>query len=200
MSAPTIVSVSPDVNATDVVLATPITITFDQVINTATLDTATFTLTYQAPLQVITPRQLLDGTASPQPTPVAGTWTFSTNSSNQTVAVFTPAQPLPANTVLTAMLLGTDAALSSDVIANPAGEQMAQSYQWIFTTGALNLTTTSLRPAGAKKPRARARPERRTSRQRLQGTRRRPPPRRHPCCVSPLRNGPAALRIGLSLS
>lgn len=46
MSAPQVVSVQPDVGATDVVLAIPITVTFDQLIDTTTVDSSTFSLTY----------------------------------------------------------------------------------------------------------------------------------------------------------
>jgi hypothetical protein len=141
MSAPQVVSVQPDVGATDVVLAIPITVTFDQLIDTTTVDSSTFSLTYSAPTQVVTAGDLIAGRSSTATVCVDGAWTFSTNSSNQTVAVFTPTRPFRPNTLFTVNLLSTDAALTSSVIANPAGEAMAVSYQWTFTTGALNLKT-----------------------------------------------------------
>ena len=156
MSAPQVVSVQPDVGATDVVLSLPITVTFDQVIDTGTVDPSTFSVTYSAPSQVVTAGDLIAGRSPSSTVCVDGSWTFSTNSSNQTVAVFTPTRPLNPNTLFTVTLLGTDAALTSAVIANPGGEAMAVSYQWTFTTGALNLKTRSLRPAGTETPRAHA--------------------------------------------
>lgn len=128
MSAPQVVSVQPDVGATDVVLSLPITVTFDQVIDTGTVDPSTFSVTYSAPSQVVTTGDLIAGRSPSSTVCVDGSWTFSTNSSNQTVAVFTPTRPLNPNTLFTVTLLGTDAALTSAVIANPGGEAMTVSY------------------------------------------------------------------------
>lgn len=58
------------------------------------------------------------------------------------------------------MLLGADAALTAAAVKNAAGEVLAVSYQWSFTTGVLQLTTLqtgSLRPASHQNPRARTR-------------------------------------------
>ncbi|MGB0124241.1 MAG: Ig-like domain-containing protein [Silvibacterium sp.] len=147
MSAPVVVSVQPDVNETDVVLGQPIIVTFDQVIDSSTLTESTFNLSYPAPTQIINAQQLISGPASPSTVTVHGTWSFATNTQNQTVATFTPAHAYQQNTVYTAMLLGADASLTSEDIQNPAGVSMSVSYQWGFTTGALNLQTRSLRPA-----------------------------------------------------
>lgn len=110
-------------------------------IDTTTLDESTFSLTYPAPAQVIGSNHLISGNLAPSTPTVTGTWSFSTNSDNQTVAVFTPDKPLQQNTLYTAMLLGSDAALTSSVIKNLGGESMAVSYSWGFTTGVLNLQT-----------------------------------------------------------
>lgn len=110
-------------------------------IDTTTLDESTFSLTYPAPAQVIGSNHLISGDPAPSTPTVTGTWSFSTNSGNQTVAGFTPDKALQQNTLYTAMLLGSGAALTSSVIKNPAGESMAVSYSWGFTTGVLNLQT-----------------------------------------------------------
>jgi len=157
VSAPVVVSVQPNPSETDVVLGQQIIITFDQVIDTSTLDESTFSLTYPAPAQVINAQNLISGNPAPSTVVVQGTWTFTTNSSNQTVATFTPKTAFQQNTLYTAMLLGTDAALTSADIQNTSGQAMATSYSWSFTTGVLNLETRSLRPAGSKSARARAR-------------------------------------------
>jgi len=123
---------------------------FDQVIDTTTLDESTFSLTFPAPAQIIGSNRLISGDPAPSTVSVQGAWGFTTNASNQTVATFTPDKPLQQNTVYTAMLLGSDAALTSSVIENPAGESMTVSYSWGFTTGVLNLHTRSLHPAEDK--------------------------------------------------
>jgi hypothetical protein len=104
------------------------------VIDTTTLDESTFSLTYPAPAQVIGANRLISGDPAPSILTVTGTWGFTTNASNQTVAVFTPDKPFQQNTLYTAMLLGSDAALTSSIIKNPAGESMVVSYSWGFTT------------------------------------------------------------------
>jgi len=76
----------------------------------------------------------------PSTVSLGGTWSFTTDAQNRTVATFTPEKPFQQNTVYTVMLLGADASLT-EVLKNPAGEAMAQSYQWVFTTGVLNLQT-----------------------------------------------------------
>ena len=149
MSAPVVVSVQPNPNETEVVLGQPIIITFDQVIDTSTLDATTFSLTYQAAAQVINAMNLISGNPAPSTVVVQGTWTFTTNASNQTVATFTPSTAFQQNTPYTATLLGTDAALTSADIQNTSGPAMASSYSWSFTTGVLN-ETRSLRPVGTK--------------------------------------------------
>lgn len=54
---------------------------------------------------------------------------------NRTVATFPPEKPFQQNTVYTVMLLGADASLTTEVPKNAAGEALALSYQWVFTTG-----------------------------------------------------------------
>jgi hypothetical protein len=137
--------------------ATVLVITFDQGIDTATLGDSTFSLNYPAPTQVINTQQLIAGSPSSSTVSVPGTWSFTTNELGQTVATFTPAAAYQQNTLYTATLLGADASLTGGCIKNQAGESLAQSYQWSFTTGVLDLKTRSLPLAATKTPRARAR-------------------------------------------
>lgn len=74
--------------------------------------------------------------------------------SNQTVATFSPAQPFLAGTQYTVLIVGSDSPTASTFVEDLSGHPMLTSYQWIFTTGTLNITvppvqnpTTSV-PAG----------------------------------------------------
>jgi len=60
MSNPTIVSVQPGPNATDIVLGSSIVVTFDQPIDTDSFNNGTFALTAPDPTSIITPDQLAD--------------------------------------------------------------------------------------------------------------------------------------------
>lgn len=108
-------------------------------IDTTTLDNTTFSLNYPASSQVINTQQLIAGSPSSSTVSVPGTWSFATNELGQTVATFTPAAAYQQNTLYTATLLGADASLTGGCIKNLAGESLAQSYQWNFTTGVLDL-------------------------------------------------------------
>jgi hypothetical protein len=139
MSAPLVLQATPSDQETDVILGQGIVVVFDQAIDTSTLNESTFSLTYQAPAQILTSNRLIDGDASPSTVPVTGTWSFATDPAGHTVGTFTPTDHLQPNTLYTAMLLGTDASLSTQDVMNPGGEAMVSSYQWTFTTGVLNL-------------------------------------------------------------
>ena len=92
--------------------ATVLIITFDQGIDTTTLDDTAFSLNYPAPTQVINTQQLIAGFPSSSTVSVPGTWSFSTNELGQTVATFTPEAAYQQNTLYTATLLGADASLT----------------------------------------------------------------------------------------
>ena len=140
MSAPIIVSVQPEDNEPDVILGQAIIVTFDQVIDTTTITDSTFSFTYSPPTQILTTMQMIDGKPISTFVNVCGDWTFATNGLNQTVATFTPDKPLEQNTVYTVTLFGEDAQLSQQNVMNLAGQSMAVSYQWTFTTGTLSFT------------------------------------------------------------
>ena len=139
MSAPVVLQSTPANEEGDVVLGQTIIITFDQAINTSTLNDSTFSLTFPAPTQVLTSSQLVAGEAAPSTVNVEGVWSFADDKTGRTIATFTPSKHLQENTLYTAMLLGSDASLSTEDVMNTAGESMNVSYQWTFTTGVLNL-------------------------------------------------------------
>lgn len=145
MANPTILSVYPDVNATDIILNTVIKITFDQLINTDTLNNATLALIAPNASTIVTPDQIID--SIPDPVPgigyLVGSFTFETISS-RTVATFSPSLPLLPGAVYTVIVIGLDSPSASVVdsyVTNQSAEPMLNTYQWSFTTGTLDITT-----------------------------------------------------------
>jgi hypothetical protein len=138
---PSIISVEPNDVETDVVLGQSIIITFNEVIDTTTLNADTFALNYNPPTQILTSNQLIDGCPVGSIVSVEGTWTFTTNNSSQTVAVYQPTEPFKQNTVYTVTVFGTDASLSTQNVMDLEGNSISVSYQWMFTTGSLSFTT-----------------------------------------------------------
>jgi hypothetical protein len=138
MSAPVLLSSVPEPNDTNIVLGTNIVLTFDQAIDTTTLTDATFSLT--APLQggvLTTPEEMQrNPLLGPQQEYIPGIFSFSPDN---TTATFTISRPLRPGVVYTILIVGADATLTANSVANPAGEKMAQSYQFSFTTGILDL-------------------------------------------------------------
>ena len=59
MANPTIVSVTPASNATDVILGTSIVVTFSTLIDLSTVNSNTFSLTGVSGSQILTPNQLI---------------------------------------------------------------------------------------------------------------------------------------------
>lgn len=111
-TAPTVISTVPVNGAAGVPTNQAVTATFSEAMNPATIDAATFTL------------------AGPGTTAVTGVVTYVAAGS---VAMFTPAASLTANTVYTATI--TTGAMDLE------GAALAQNYVWTFTTGAApNLT------------------------------------------------------------
>lgn len=143
MPAPLLAQVTPDVDATDVVLGTTITLTFDQLIDPTTVSEATFTVSSPNPAQTLNEPNLLSAgnRLLDNLLVVDGTFTASTDGQNRTVVVFSPLRALRSNTVYTCLLLGADAVLTTDSVQTLAGVKLAQSFQWSFTTGDLNLQT-----------------------------------------------------------
>lgn len=142
MPAPVVVSTVPNSGDTGVVLGAPIVVTFDQPVDPLTVTSATFSVTGPGQTQILTPEQLISQNPSSMSSRdvVPGTISFS---ANFTVATFTPTEAFNKNLLYTVLLLGGDGLLTSAGIANPSGAgglKMAQSYQWSFTTGDLNVT------------------------------------------------------------
>ena len=150
MSAPVIVSVTPQNQAADIVLAMPVTVVFDQPIDTTTLNESTFALMGPGQTALLDPfREIL---RDPKPDTgreyITGTFTFFASvalaggpsyvQGTYDTAVFRPSRPLRPAVAYTCLIAGADSALALDVVKNLAGEGLVSSYQWTFNTGTLN--------------------------------------------------------------
>ena len=111
-TAPTVASVSPASGSSGVVLGAAVTATFSEAIDPATVTASAFELR--------TPTNAL----------VGGTVSYNVAANT---ATFTPASPLAANTVYTATLKGGTV---DPRIKDLAGNALAASVSWSFTTGA----------------------------------------------------------------
>lgn len=143
MAAPQVILVSPAADEADVILGGVIQVTFDQAIDTSTLSASTFSLTGPGTTTIFTPDQNISQASDSilGREIVTGTFSFAVDAQGRTVLTFTPDVSLRPNVVYTIRLIGGDALLVSASIANPAGEKLAASYEWSFTTGDLNLTS-----------------------------------------------------------
>ena len=123
------------------VLGTQITVTFDQLIDTTTIDESTFSVTGPGQTQILTAGQLIakDGDTLLSREYIEGTFAFDVTPAGASIVSFVPKRHFQPNVQYQILLLGLDASLTVDVIKNPAGEAMAASYQWSFQTGDLNL-------------------------------------------------------------
>jgi hypothetical protein len=141
MSVPLVVNVDPANSEVDVVLGTQITITFDQLLDTTTIDESTFSVTGPGQTQILTAGQLIaqDGDTLLSREYIEGTFAFDLTPAGASIVSFVPKRHFQPNVQYQVLLLGLDASLTVDVIKNPAGEAMALSYQWSFQTGDLNL-------------------------------------------------------------
>lgn len=145
MSNPVVTSVSPTPNATDIVLGQPIVVTFDQLINTDSINNATFALIGPNLSSIVTPEQIVEDTPVPQVGTgyTLGTFGFATIG-GVTQVTFTPSRPLRTGVTYTVLIIGKDsptAAVIGSYVMNLAGQPMLVSYQWKFTTGTLNVVT-----------------------------------------------------------
>lgn len=144
MSAPSIIKVSPNPNQTDVVLGTSIVVGFDQLIDTTTITSSTFSLTGPGQTQVISPEEL--NVKNPRPDTgreyITGAFTFALDSNGNTVATFTPARPLRPNVIYTVLVVGGLGSVLGARVCNldtpPA--TLDSTYQWTFTTGDLDVS------------------------------------------------------------
>jgi hypothetical protein len=123
-SVPSVISANPVNGATGVATNQILVATFSEAMNSATISATTFTLT------------------GPGATAVAGTVAYAVSGS---AAVFTPTAALAANTLFTATITTG----AQDLAGNP----LASSFVWTFTTGAAadntNPTVISTVPANA---------------------------------------------------
>lgn len=143
MSAPTVLSVTPVVDDTDVVLGTQITVLFSFLMDHTTINAGTFALTGPGQTMIVTPDQIV----ASDPVPVTGreyiTGTFAFDDSFggglQTQVTFNPSEPLQPDTTYNILIMGDGGVLTSDSIADIYGNKMVGTYSWSFTTGELNL-------------------------------------------------------------
>ncbi|MBW4028613.1 MAG: DUF3494 domain-containing protein [Acidobacteria bacterium] len=119
IALPTVVSTVPPNGATGVAISQSLSATFSEPMNPATIDPATFTL------------------MSPSG-PVAGSVAYNATGS---VATFTPSTPLANSTLYTATITAG--------AQNLAGEGLASSYTWSFTTIAPPLAVALTVPVNA---------------------------------------------------
>ncbi len=112
-TAPSVVSTIPIQGATGAALNTTISATFNKTMSSATIDTATFTVT------------------GPGGAAVSGSVAYATAGS---VATFTPAASLAYGTVYTATI--------TTGAKDMAGTALAANYVWMFTTGAAPILPT----------------------------------------------------------
>jgi hypothetical protein len=130
MAGPNIVSVSPNPNATGVVLGQAISIVFDSLIDHTTLSAASISVSYPAGSDLVTPESYIAQTPATQTgiALVQGTYT-ATDSGTATTLTFSPSQPFQTNTVYTVFILGADAQFSTAVVKDTNGNPLAVSYQ-----------------------------------------------------------------------
>ena len=112
---PLIISISPACGATGVVLNQKITVTFNEGMDSSTFTATTFTL------------------AGPSGTPVSGTVAYVSTSS---IATFTPASSLTANTAYTYTVKG-----GTTGVKDRTGNALANDFACNFTTGAVQDVT-----------------------------------------------------------
>lgn len=143
MPAPTVLSVTPTVDETDVVLGTQIIVVFDSLMSHPSISDATFSLLGPGQTQIVTPDELVS--LDPQPTTgreyIVGTFAFDDTlaGGTRTQVTFNPSRPLRPDVEYTVLILGSGGALTSDTVKNAALVAMVGSYTWSFTTGELNL-------------------------------------------------------------
>jgi hypothetical protein len=143
MTPPTIISVTPAVDDTDVVLGTQIIVVFSFLMNHSTINDGTFSLTGPGQTMIATPDQMIaeDPVAVTGREYITGTFGFDDTIGNglQTQVTFNPSKPLRPDIEYTVLVMGSGGALTADAVADIYGNKMVGSYTWNFTTGELNL-------------------------------------------------------------
>lgn len=144
MAAPTILSVTPDVDETDVILGTQIIVVFDSLMDHSTINDGTFSLTGPGQTQIVSSDQLI--VKDPEPITgreyITGTFAFDDTISGgtRTQVTFNPSKALRPDATYTILILGSTGVLSSDAVKNSSEVAMVNTYTWSFTTGELDLT------------------------------------------------------------
>jgi hypothetical protein len=141
LSSPNVLTVTPNVNAVDVVLGISIVVTFDSLMDTTTINSKTFSLTGPSSSQILTPNQLIQSDPDSimgRPDLISGSYAFTTDSNNHTVFTFTPSTPFNPNSIYTVLLVGSGALLIGSTINDINGNALSSNYRWSFTTGVLN--------------------------------------------------------------
>jgi hypothetical protein len=143
MAAPTITSVTPTVDESDVVLGTQVIVVFSFLMDHSTINDGTFSLTGPGQTMIATPDQMI--AADPQSVTgreyITGTFSFddTVGGGLQTRVTFNPSKPLRPDVEYTVLIMGSGGALTADCVKNIYGVAMVGSYTWNFTTGELNL-------------------------------------------------------------
>lgn len=141
--APTVLSVTPTVDETDVVLGTSIIIVFDQLMDHATINDGTFSLTGPGQTLIVTPDQIIaeDPKSVTGREYITGRFLFddTINGSTQTQLTFIPSVPLRPDVEYTVLIMGSGGVLTSNSVQSAYSIDMVTSYEWSFTTGLLNL-------------------------------------------------------------
>lgn len=143
MTAPTVTSVTPTADETDVVLGTQIIVVFSFLMDHTTINDGTFSLTGPGQTMIATPDQMIaeDPVSVTGREYITGTFSFDDTIGGglQTQVTFNPSKPLRPDVEYTILIMGSGGVLSSDAVKNIYGVAMVGSYTWSFTTGELNL-------------------------------------------------------------
>jgi len=148
MSQPILISQSPAPAETSVVLGHLIQMQFDQAIDPTTLNDSTFSLIWQGDSLVFDADNLSikSGTKPTQSKQyLTGKFTFP----SPDTAIFTSNQPLRPKTEYTVLVAGGTSVVALNVVKNPAGEKLKQSYTWKFTTTDITTLTGTETPVSS---------------------------------------------------
>lgn len=136
MSAPVVSAVYPVPDAGNVVLRTKIWVEFDQPMDPATITASTFAVLAPDSTLVLNPSEALDPRRKPSGSrPVAGRIVQE----SPVRFSFVPSEPLQPQAKYRVLIVGGSGTAVASGVKNLAGEVLAKSYQWSFTTGTLDL-------------------------------------------------------------
>jgi Bacterial Ig-like domain len=140
MAIPTITSVTPANLATGVILGGPITVTFSEIMDHASITSSNFALISPQGTMIITPDEEMERNPSPiaGKKNISGTFTFD-DRTGVTVVTFVPGRVLIPNITYTVIIIGAGAYLVSNPVMGADATPLASNYSWSFTTGTLDL-------------------------------------------------------------